>query len=60
MAEISLLQKQSRAGHLPLEKQGNKSEDGKAAAQARETAFFKKRAAGQIEISYGSNSQASY
>jgi len=60
MVEISLLQEQGRAGHLPLEEQGNKNEDRKAAAQAREPAFCEKRAAGQIEISYGSNSQAGY
>lgn len=60
MAEISFLPKKSRAGHLPLEKQGNKSMDGKTAAQVRELAFLKKRAAGKIENSYGSNSQAGY
>lgn len=36
---------------LPLEKQGNKSTNRKAAIQARNPAFSKKRAAGQIKVS---------
>lgn len=38
----------------------NKSKDGRTAVQVRELAFLKERAAGKLENSYGSNSQAGY
>lgn len=58
-AEISLLPKKRELGVCHW-RNGNKSKDGRTVVQVRELAFLKERAAGKIEISYGSNSQAGY